>query len=128
MRMDGLRAKNTTMSAMSGCRNVGRDALASLLNVDAHKLADQLREWTEHALATSQYGVDEKWSSSIAVGSQEFVAQFQSDLGMAGSRREVDKGEHCYRLREPGAPYRTVSSEKIGTLSVDKCLPVKENG
>jgi putative transposase len=100
-------------------RIIDRAALAKLLNVEVERLSVHLRQWMEQALGTGKLGVGEKWSSSLAVGSEEFVTQFRSQLGSVGFYREIEEGVHGHQLSEPSAPYGTHFLRKTERLSAE---------
>jgi putative transposase len=60
---------------------------------------------------------EEKWTKSIAVGSEAFIEQVKSALGaLAKGKNSMEAGE-VYQIREPSAPYGAhfgVKNEDIG--------------
>ena len=48
---------------------------------------------------------DAKWSSSVAVGSEEFIDNTIEDLGPLYSKRKAAGEDEQFELHEPQAPY-----------------------
>jgi len=62
--------------------------------------------WIEEYLGSQEIGRDDRWSSSIAVGSKGFVEKLKSVLiGLVSGRKVKEAGEG-YQLREPSVPYK----------------------
>jgi putative transposase len=51
--------------------------------------------WMDEALKAEPCRRDESWTRSLAVGSQAFVARFQSESGIATFHREMVQGDGC---------------------------------
>jgi|GEM_PF-3475261 len=67
--------------------------------------------------ARSGYYREDKWTSSIGVGSEEFVKKVKNDLGIRARGRKVVGETDDFALREPGAPYVSLfetGNEDIG--------------
>ena len=64
------------------------------------------REWVEAGLSGDIAGRDDRWSESLAVGSEGFVEQVKNDLGLRAQHRQVLVADGLYTLREPAPPYR----------------------
>ena len=80
--------------------------LTELLNVGGiEELQERSRERVEEALLGEKSVRDEKWTRSIAVGSEEFVKQMQEMLGEKVTKRRVQEAGGVYELREPAAAY-----------------------
>jgi putative transposase len=73
--------------------------------------------WLDEALKAEPCRPDESWSKSLAVGSQAFVARFQSESGIATRHREMVQSDDCYRLREPGGRYNSHFAPKMAACS-----------
>ncbi len=70
------------------------------------------------ALSGQETGRDDKWSSSIAVGSKGFVEKLKSVLIGSVSGRKVKEAGEGYQLREPSVPYKVnfdVKNDDIGS-------------
>lgn len=61
-------------------------------------------------------GRQPRWTESIAVGSEGFVEQTKSALGIKAVGREVIGGDGVYELREPVIPYSLDSTDENGDL------------
>jgi putative transposase len=62
--------------------------------------------WIEEYLGSQETGRDDKWTSSIAVGSKGFVEKLKSVLIGSVSGRKVKEAGEGYQLREPSVPYK----------------------
>jgi len=108
--IQGNRRRNTIIDL-----NVLTTAL-ELKNVDSLRTAH--REWIEEALRGEASAREEKWSQSIAVGSEEFAQRTQAVLGARGRMRDIAKKDDEYVLREPEESYGAVfwvKNEPIAT-------------
>jgi len=63
------------------------------------------REWVEAGLSGDIAGRDDRWSESLAVGSEGFVEQVKMELGFRAQHRQVAIADGLYTLREPVPPY-----------------------
>jgi putative transposase len=75
------------------------------------------RHWVEEALRNGVAPRDDRWSDSIAVGSERFVEQVKAELGSAVGRREIAVENKTYTLREPSPPYDHLFDGNNGVLS-----------
>ncbi len=69
-------------------------------------LAEVHREWVEAALRSAERQRQALWTESVAVGSREFVAGVQRDLGNRGRHRAIEHIDDVHVLREPAGAYR----------------------
>jgi putative transposase len=97
---------------------IDREALAEVLEVSVSELAERHAAWIAEALAGGSHASVREWSSSVAVGSREFVQGIQSALKSRANGRELE----CFEafqdsvvLREPAAIY----SHLFGTKKQD---------
>ena len=89
---------------------IDHEELRSLLEFGSmDELAVAYRGWIEESLKEAGHVRDEKWTESIAVGSEPFVIVTKERLGFKARAREVIGGGGSYELKESPAPY-------IGTL------------
>jgi len=103
------------------------EALMSLLGIrDLNTLQRTHAAWMDEALKAELSRRDESWTRSLAVGSQAFVARFQSESGIATFHREIVQGDDCYRLREPGARYNSHFDPEMACLRVDNAVFLDE--
>ena len=59
---------------------------------------------------------DEKWTESVAVGSEEFVTATKEKIGFKAKGREVVDGNGSFELREPPAGYRGILGHENAVL------------
>jgi hypothetical protein len=70
-----------------------------------NELADAYRGWVEESLHVDDHHRDEKWTESVAVGTERFVTAIKERLGIKVKGREVIGENGSYELREPRVPY-----------------------
>jgi putative transposase len=75
------------------------------------------RQWVEAALRDGATARDDRWSDSIAVGSETFVEQAKAELGSAVGRRRIVADNKTYTLREQSSSYEYLFDDKNGVLS-----------
>jgi putative transposase len=63
------------------------------------------RQWVDAALRMIAMARDDRWSESVAVGSEQFVEQVKTELRSAVGRRQIAAENKMYTLREPSPPY-----------------------
>jgi putative transposase len=63
------------------------------------------REWVEAGLNGDKVRRNDRWSESIAVGSERFVEQVKIDSGFRAQHRPVFVADCLYTVREPVTPY-----------------------
>jgi putative transposase len=59
----------------------------------------------ETALVSGAVARDERWSESIAVGSEQFVENVKTELGVTVRHRKISAQDQTYTLREPRRSY-----------------------
>ena len=59
---------------------------------------------------------DEKWTESVAVGSEPFVEATKERLGFKGKGREVIGGDGSYELKESPALYMGILGQENAVL------------
>ena len=86
----------------------------------------QLKEahgyWIEEILKQGRFSREDKWSSSIGVGSEEFVKKVKKDLGIRAKGRKVIGGTGNFVLREPEAPYVLPFGAKNEDIGMDNAI------
>ena len=98
---------------------VDYDALKKLLGFqDMSALALDYREKMEKIL-NARCTRDEKWTESIAVGDELFVAETKNRLGINAKGRRILEEDGAYQLREPIEPYNAVSRHENVPLSFE---------
>jgi len=81
------------------------------------------REWVEAGSSRDTVGRDDRWSESIAVGSEGYVEQVKNALGFRAQHRQVAVADGLYTLREPVPPY----DRENEALRTNNTVPWKTN-
>jgi putative transposase len=71
-----------------------------------YDFAEAHRGWVEKSLEEEILSRDEKWTESVAVGSEKFVKATKEMLGFKAKGLEVIGGDGSYQLKESPAPYK----------------------
>lgn len=101
-------------------------ALLELLGIpDAQTLRMLHRKWIEETLKTEESARDEIWSQSLAVGSRQFVEDFQAKLGAQALHRGIESHDTGHCLREARARYGNLLLE-THTLSTKNVVFLDE--
>jgi putative transposase len=92
--------------------------LMNLLGVaTVARLQDARAQWVADAVSAEQHRREAMWSTSLAVGSEAFVEDVQSRLGLRVRHREVVAGGDAHCLKEPAVVYSVDFTQKMATLS-----------
>ena len=91
------------------------------------ELAAAYSYWVEDALRAGGQLRDGKWSESIAVGSESFVAITKEKLGSKAKGREVIGEDGSYVLQESPAPYDSILGHENDVLSPENCFFWEDN-
>ncbi len=82
------------------------DRLMELLGFGNHdELRDAHCKWANSVLQTDSSGKEDKWTQSIAVGSESFVERMKKALGSRARGRKMIRADDTSELREVQAPY-----------------------
>ncbi|MBU3949864.1 MAG: transposase [Proteobacteria bacterium] len=82
------------------------EELKSLIGFkDMNALAVKYSGWIEEALKADRNCRDEKWTESIAVGSEAYVKKTKDGLGYKGIHRKVYEKDGTFELKESIAAY-----------------------
>ncbi len=85
---------------------INRKRLRRLLKIsDKSQLQTEYDRYVDHELLNGYMRNDFKWSSAIAVGSEEFVTGIQEKLGLKADKRKVVSADEVWTLNEPGGSY-----------------------
>jgi len=75
------------------------------------------RSWVEEALHLDATGRDERWSKALAVGSEGFVTQIKTEIGLRARHRDVRQEiGGCYTLEQPCMPYSALFDNEKAVL------------
>ena len=85
------------------------------------------REWVEEGLSGDIAGRDDRWSESLAVGSEGFVEQVKMELGFRAQHRQLAVADGLYTLREPVPPYGDHFDTKNEALRPNNTVPWQTN-
>jgi REP element-mobilizing transposase RayT len=93
----------------------------SLMGLFGIRSGDEFRKvyhgWVTEALERGNYGErEERWTESIAVGSESFAREVKEKLGPKAMWREMAGKNGSYDLREPIAAYETGFDAQNGRL------------
>jgi len=85
---------------------INYERLRELLGFDTYdSVKTGHKKWIESRLENNKDFREEKWTRSIAVGSERFIGNVKSLMGaMASGRRNIEAGE-SFQLRETQSPY-----------------------
>ncbi len=85
---------------------INRSVLLSALEFDSQ---DELKKvypsWLNETLANDRAKFEERWSNSIAIGSEVFVDGVRKELGLSEMQHTKDELDEGYSLREPQSEY-----------------------
>jgi putative transposase len=92
---------------------INYERLRELLGFDTYdKMKTAHLKWVESCLINGDNFRDEKWTNSIAVGSEHFIGKIKTLMGgMALGRKSINSGE-CFQLRETQSSYNAVLGGK----------------
>jgi hypothetical protein len=83
------------------------EGLRSLFDFSSmHDFAEAHRGWVEKSLEEEILSRDERWTESVAVGSERFVEAAKEELGLKAKGREVIGDGGSYYLKESPATYK----------------------
>jgi putative transposase len=110
------------------CALLDHEGLKELLNLRANDdLAEAYRGWINDAVLKGDLRRNEKWTESVAVGSESFVIATQEKLGIKGKGREVIEVDGSYELRESPAPYGPILGHENGGLRLHNTYNWSDN-
>jgi putative transposase len=93
------------------------EGLRNLLDFRSmYDLAEGYRGWVEETLKEGGHLRDEKWTESVAVGSEKFVTATKEKLGFKAKGREVVGGDGSYMLQESPASYKGILAHENAVL------------
>lgn len=87
-------------------RIIDSEALLKLLGfANAVEMCDARKLWVQQAMLRGHLRRDDRWTKSLAVGSEAFVRKFQKDLGITARYREVLEQKDFCALKDNGGSY-----------------------
>lgn len=105
------------------CRLIAHDHLLDLLGIATH---EQLKvahaHWIEEMLKQDRLSREDKWSSSIGVGSEEFMQKVRNDLGIRAQGRTVVGEAGDFELRESVTPYIAPFGAEKEDIGLDNAI------
>ncbi len=86
------------------------------------ELQNQHRDWVEDELLSDSSRMEDRWTQSIAVGSESFIEQVHRALGIKGKHRDIiEDGNSCF-IKESTVPYNVHFATKIDLLRVGNTI------
>lgn len=81
---------------------INYDKLCQLLGISSlTTLQRDHLSWVESALSNEQLSREDKWTESLAVGSQQFAERYMNALGLKANYRHVSLIDNCHVVKEP---------------------------
>ena len=94
--------------------------LMDLLQIDGvEDLKSAHRGWVEESLRMKPPVREDKWTQSIAVGSEAFIKDTKSELGLRAKYRKIDQAGMSYQLREKQNSYNSNFAPENEVLSAE---------
>jgi putative transposase len=81
------------------------------------------RQWVEAALREDRMARDDRWSESIAVGSQAFVKRVKAELGLRVKDRRIAQADAVWTLRELAQSYGSHFDRGSAALRLNNTVP-----
>lgn len=100
-------------------------ALCGFRDIEAFQQAHRL--WVREALRQDAMKRDERWSESLAVGSQAFVESVKRELALKARHRAIEAADGSYALKQPQFPYTGHFDLKSGALRLKNTVFWGEN-
>ena len=104
------------------------DRLQQLSGFDTYdRLTENHKKWVETLLADGDNTRDDKWSRSIAVGSQDFTENIKSMMGVSAIGRKIVAGDESYQIRELNISYGNHFETKKSEIDPPKYILLGAN-
>jgi len=85
---------------------INRKRLSELTGIsDAIQLSEEHVHWINKALTANKIQRDEKWTTSLAIGSHLFAENYLDDAGGKASYRQMKVLDECTVVKEPTLAY-----------------------
>ncbi|MFO8154287.1 transposase [Thioalkalivibrio sp.] len=94
------------------------EALTEALGLrNVEQLQDCHRRWVDDTLASAAIARDDRWTRSLAVGSEPFVQRVQQEMGLDARFRAIKSDGVAACLREPAVAYEATFGPEKGPSS-----------
>lgn len=101
-------------------RTLDYTTLIELLEVSSYPEFKELhKNWIQESLKKEGLIREEKWTKSLAVGSQFFIESIKGELGIRGKYRQVVKNKENWELKEEINAYRDFFGPKNARLRAE---------
>jgi hypothetical protein len=85
---------------------INYNRLANLLGLDSISMLKKVHaKLVDDVLKADRYGRDRKWSTAIAVGSEDYIDHIKKELGIKVVHRKKNRINKDFELREDEFPY-----------------------
>ena len=74
------------------------------------------RDWVEDELLSNSSKMEDRWTQSIAVGSESFIEQVHKALGIKGKHRDIIEDGDNHFIKESTIPYNVHFATKTDLL------------
>ena len=99
---------------------INYERLRELLGFDTYdRVKTGHKKWVESCLENGDNFRDDKWTRSIAVGSELFIENVKSSMGAMAVGRKSIEAEDSYQLREAQSPYIDRFGAKKSEIGVE---------
>ncbi len=88
--------------------------LCGLQSVSALQISH--KQWLEEAITLNKLEREERWSASLAVGDQRFIAAMKKEMGVLARFRKTLEEDGVYEIRDEVMPYSIYFRAKNSTI------------
>ena len=82
----------------------------------------QQREWVDQELMHDSLQRDERWTNSIAIGSESFIEQIKTSLGIKAIHKKVIIKERSYHIKDETSSYVPNLDSKTEAIKEDNSV------
>ena len=108
---------NEIQSPRRKCVLIAYERVAELSGFNDYEVfQEHHKEWVNEVLASGNNTCEDKWTRSIAVGSEQFVRRIKDGLGIRALRRRIREVPGGCELRERMAPYIALLRPEKGDI------------
>jgi len=72
---------------------------------ETNQLSQEHARWVNDALTKASHQRDEKWTTSVAIGSHAFAESYMENAGGKVSYRKMKVSNRCTIIKEPEVSY-----------------------